>query len=715
MQKLSSPLIPDKTLEVHSLSLFDSPYISPDLSLLEFQRRVLDQALDQGTPILERLKFLAIFGSNMDEFFMLRVPGLHRRVLTDSPVVPFVDVDLSVELTAVRRLAGELYATALQCLHKEILPALETSGIRFLDYAKLSKHQRERVRDYFKKTVSPLLIPLPLSSGHPFPRVSNLYLNLAILLRDHKGRERLMRLQIPEALPRLFLVKQSSGKGSKNGKAPDRYSFIWLEQIIIAHLTDLFPDQKIMGVHPFRIVRDAAVHADELEAYDLSESIDESIQQLNVKRREFGPVMQVAITKDMPDSFRDLLSQILSVDPQDFYVKGNPLGLRSFWQLYSGVDRADLKYKGYEPAVPKVFKRASRARDIFSAIQGENILLHHPYDSFTPVVDFLRFAARDPKVVSIKQTLYRVGQDSPVIKALMDASVRGKEVTAVIELKATFDEESNMGWAHLLEQAGVNVVYGLPGFKTHCKIGMVMRQEVDGLRWYVHLSTGNYNTVTSRMYEDLGMFTCDEAMGQDANRVFDYLTGSPVEQEYQKFLFAPRNLRQRFAELIRREMEHSRAGFPARLIFKVNSLTDLEIIHLLYEASQADVQIDLFVRGMCCLRPGVKGLSENIRVTSIVGRYLEHSRIFYFFNRGHEEIYLGSSDLRERNLDRRVELLFPLESPEHIRYICEDVLDTYLRDNQLAYRMRADGTYERKQPGEGEGPVNVQERLMRMR
>ena len=715
MQKLSSPLTPDKTLEVRPLSLFDSPYFSPDLSLLEFQRRVLDQALDKNTPILERVKFLAIFGSNMDEFFMLRVPGLHRRVLANSPEAPFVDVDVSAELIAVRKLAGELYATALQCLHKEILPALETSGVRFLDYANLSKHQRERVRDYFKKTIFPLLIPLPLSSGHPFPRVSNLYLNLAILLRDHKGHERLMRVQIPETLPRLFLVKQSSGKGSKNGKSPDRYTYIWLEQIIIAYLADLFPDQKIMGVHPFRIIRDAAVHADELEAYDLSESIEESIQQLNVKRREFGPVMQVAITKDMPDSIRHYLAQILSVDPQDFYVKGIFLGLRSFWQLYSGINRADLKYKPYEPAVPKVIKRASRARDIFGAIQRENILLHHPYDSFSPVVDFLRFAARDSNVLSIEQTLYRVDQDSPVIKALMDASVRGKEVTAVIELKATFDEESNMSWAHLLEQAGVNVVYGLSSYKTHCKIGMVVRQEADGLRRYVHLSTGNYNTVTSQMYEDLGLFTCDEAMGQDASRVFDYLTNSAVDQEYQKFLVAPLNLRQRFAELIRREMEHSRAGFPARLIFKVNSLTDREMINLLYEASQVGVQVDLFVRGMCCLRPGVKGLSENIRVTSIVGRYLEHSRIFYFFNSGREEIYLSSSDLRERNLDRRVEVLFPLESPEHIRYICEDVLDTYLRDNQLAYRMRADGTYERKQPGEGEGPVNVQERLMRMR
>jgi polyphosphate kinase len=330
-------------------------------------------------------------------------------------------------------------------------------------------------------------------------------------------------------------------------------------------------------------------------------------------------------------------------------------------------------------------------------------------------VDFLSLAARDPKVITIQQTLYRVGQDSPVVKALMDASMHGKEVTAVIELKATFDEESNMGWAHVLEQSGVNVIHGLPGLKTHCKIGMVVRQEKEGLRRYVHLSTGNYNTVTSRIYEDIGMFTCDQALGQDAANLLKYLTGELAEQKYQKALVAPFNLRQSLGALIHREMEHSRSGLPARLIFKVNSLTDIDVIKLLYEASQAGVQIDLFVRGMCCLRPGVEGLSENIRVTSIVGRYLEHSRIFYFFNGGQEQIYLGSADLMERNMNRRVEFLFPLENPEHIRHVCEEILDVYLRDNQLAYALHADGSYEHKVPGKGERPVNVQNWLMHTR
>ena len=693
-----------------SLLTDPSLYIPRDLSLLEFQRRVLEQAQDERIPLLERVKFLGIFGSNMDEFFMLRVSSLRRRIAENNGSAQ----ELSTELAAVRTLSCDLYAAALQCFHQDILPKLEKAGIRLLDYSQLTKHQKERVYNYFKKTVSPLLIPLPLSYGHAFPHISNLYLNLAVVLQDKKGSIKLMRLQVPDTLPRLFPVKHSSGKSRKNGKTTDNYSFLWLEQIIIDHLDDVFPDAKVLGVHPFRIIRDAALQIDDLE-YDPLENVEESIQQLKLQRREFGAVMQVAIYKDMPDAIRNLLSELLKVDPQDFYIKGIPLGMRSLWQLYNSVDRDDLKYREYKPAVPKIFKNVSQPQHIFSAIQEGNILLHHPYDSFEPVVDFLSLAARDPKVLSIHQTLYRVGQDSPIVKALMEASMRGKEVTAVIELKATFDEESNMNWAHQLEQAGVNVVDGLPGVKTHSKMGLVLRQEKTGLRRYLHLSTGNYNTITSHIYEDIGMFTCDPVLGQDVANLFKYLMEQGGEQKYQKALVAPLNLRQRLEALIRREMEHSRAGFPARLIFKVNSLTDLEMVDLLYEASQAGVQIDLFVRGMCCLRPGVPGRSDNIRVTSIVGRYLEHSRIYYFFNGGQEQIYLGSADLMERNLNRRVELLFPLENPEHIRLICEEVLNVYLRDNQLAYALHADGKYERKVPGQGERPVNVQNWLMHAR
>jgi polyphosphate kinase len=677
---------------------------------LEFQRRVLDQAQDEKTPLLERVKFLAIFGSNMDEFFMLRVSNLQRRIAENGQ-----SQELIAELAEVRTFACDLYTAAVQCLHQEIFPKLEKSGIRMLNNSKLTRHQKDRVYNYFKKTILPLLIPLPLSYGHAFPHISNLYLNLAVVLQEKKGAIRLMRLQVPDTLPRLFPVKRSSGKSRKNGKTSYNYSFIWLEQIITDYLDEVFPDAKVLAVHPFRIIRDAALQMEELDLIDPLENVQESIEQLNLQRREFGAVMQVAIYKEMPDAIRNLLAELLQVNAQDFYVKGSPLGLRSLWELYNNVDRDDLKYREYKPALSKPLKNISRSGEFFAAIRAGNILLHHPYDSFSPVVDFLSFAARDPKVLSIQQTLYRVGRDSPIVKALMDAAMRGKEVTAVIELKATFDEESNMSWAYLLEQSGVNVVDGLPGLKTHCKIGMVVRQEKEGIRRYVHLSTGNYNPVTSRMYEDIGMFTYDPVLGQDVTTLLKYLTGENIEQRYQKVLAAPFNLRQRLEAMIRREMEHSQAGFPARLIFKVNSLTDLDIVNLLYDASQAGVQIDLFVRGMCCLRPGVQGMSENIRVTSIVGRYLEHSRIYYFFNSGQEQLYLGSADLMERNLKRRVELLFPLENPEHIRRICEDVLDVYLRDNQLAYALRADGKYERKVPGNGERPVNVQNWLMHAR
>jgi polyphosphate kinase len=591
---------------------------------------------------------------------------------------------------------------------------LEKSGIHLLTYTRLTKHQKQRVYKYFKKTVHPLLIPLPLGIGHAFPHISNLYLNLAVVLQDRKGNVRLMRLQVPDTLPRLFPVKRSSGRSNKNGNSSND-SFLWLEQIITANLEDVFPDDKVIGVHPFRIIRDAAMRVDDLETYDPLDNIEESIQQLSLQRREFGDVMQVAIYEDMPEEIRALLSEVLQVDPEDFYVKGNPLGLRSLWELYNEVEREDLKYRPYKPAVPKALKRISRSRDFFEAIRQGDILLHHPYDSFSPVVDFLSFAAWDPKVISIQQTLYRIGKDSPIVRALMEASMRGKKVTAVIELKATFDEESNLGWAHLLEQSGVNVVHGLADLKTHCKLAVVTRQEKDGPRRYLHLGTGNYNAFTARMYEDLGLFTCDAILGEDASNLFDYLTGETHDPVYQKLLVAPLKLRQHLKELVQREIEHCWAGQAARMIVKVNSLTDTDMINTLYRASQAGVQIDLVVRGICRLRPGVKGLSENIRVTSIVGRYLEHSRIYYFLNGGREQIYIGSADLMERNLDRRVEVLFPIESLDHIRYLRENVLDVYLRDDKLAYAMQSDGSYDHKAPADGERPLNAQNWFMQIR
>jgi polyphosphate kinase len=691
-------------------------YVYRDISLLEFQRRVLELARDKKTPLLERVKFLAILGSNMDEFFMLRMSGIHRRrALQDGSSSDSMEGGRN-ELAAVRSIARDLYSIALTTLHQEILPKLKKEGIHLLEYPRLTKHQKQRVYKYFKNTIFPLLIPLPLGYGHSFPHVSNLYLNLAVVLQDRKDKDkvRLMRLQVPESLPRLFPVKRSSGR-SKSGNSSSNDSFIWLEQIIIANLEDVFPDAKILGVHPFRIIRDAAIRVDDLETYDPLDSMDESIQQLSLQRREFGAVMQVAIYEDMPEEIRRLLSAVLQVDPQEFYVKGNPLGLRSLWELYNNLNRDDLKYRPYKPAVPKTLKRISRSRDFFEAIRLGDILLHHPYDSFTPVVDFLSLAARDPKVISIEQTLYRIGKDSPIVKALTDASMRGKKVTAVIELKATFDEESNLVWAHMLEQSGVNVVHGWPELKTHCKLAVVTRQEKEGIRRYMHLSSGNYNSLTARMYEDFGLFTCDPILGEDAENLISYLTGEVKSPVYKKMLVAPLNLRKRLGELIGREIVHCQAGRAARMIIKVNSLTDQGMIDLLYQASQAGVQIDLIVRGICRLRPGVRGISENIRVTSIVGRYLEHSRIFYFFNGGQEQVYMGSADLMERNLNRRVELLFPLEDPEQIRYMLEEVLYVYLRDSKLAYDMQPDGSYIHQMPAGGERPFNAQSWFMHIR
>jgi polyphosphate kinase len=433
--------------------------------------------------------------------------------------------------------------------------------------------------------------------------------------------------------------------------------------------------------------------------------------QQNIRKRRFGSVVQVAVYESMPQNIRELLVDNLEVKHNDVYVLDSPLGLSSLWQLYSSVERHDLKDVPYKPRIPKQLRYATTASDIFEAIRSENIFLHHPYDSFNPVVDFLNAAARDPQVLAIKQTLYRVGSNAPVVEALLEAAERGKQVAVLVELKARFDEESNIGWARALEEVGVHVVYGLVGLKTHCKVTMVVRQEGEGIRRYLHLATGNYNALTSRIYEDLGLFTCDDDMGADATDLFNYLTGYSTKQEYRKLLVAPVSLRKKLEEMIQREIEHAQQGRKARLIFKVNSLVDPDMIRLLYQASQAGVKVDLLVRGMCCLRPGIEGVSENIRVTSIVGRYLEHSRLFYFQNDGKEEIYLGSADLMQRNLNHRVEVVFPIESKTHIRHLRDLVLETYLKDNASARVLQPDGTYVRLKP-EGKDVVDVQEKFM---
>ncbi len=559
----------------------------------------------------------------------------------------------------------------------------------------------------FNEVVYPVLTPLALDPGHPFPHISNLSLNLAIVIRDPKGNEKFARLKVPGTLSRLIPIKRSSGSTRKDGTIPYHHYFVWLEQVIAANIGSLFPGMEIVSVHPFRIVRDADTEIQEIEADDLLLSMEQTIRQ-----RKFGSVAQVSVYEDIPRDVRDLLVDNLEIKPSDVFVQRKPLGLANLWQIYNSVERHDLKYRAYKPYTPAVFKRVESPDDIFEAIQQENILLHHPYDSFSPVVDFLNAAAHDPHVLAIKQTLYRVGSDLPVVAALLQARERGKQVAVLLELKARFDEESNIGWARKLEEAGVHVVYGVVGLKTHSKIAMVIRQEGESIRRYIHLATGNYNHFTSSTYEDVGIFTCDEAIGADATDLFNYLTGYSAQTQYRKLFVAPVNLRQKMEELIQREIEHAKKGNKAHLIFKANSVVDPQMIQMLYKASQAGVKVDLLVRGMCCLLPGIKGVSENIRVISVVGRYLEHSRIYSFHNNGKDEIYIGSADLMGRNLDNRVEVVFPVEKPEHVRHLRDNVLAAYFRDNTRSRIMKSDGTYTRLKPREKEEKFDIQEWLM---
>jgi polyphosphate kinase len=684
--------------------------VNRELSLLEFQRRVLEEALDEKNPLLERLKFLAIVGSNMDEFFMVRVSGILKQVEARFMGTSPDGMTPPDELAAIRKSALGLYADAHQCFIKKLKPKLDKAGIHLMDYAKLSKAQKNKVDDYFKEVVFPILTPLALDPGHPFPHISNLSLNLAIVIRDKKGNEKFARVKVPDTLPRLVPIKRSSGNVRKDGTIPFHHYFVWLDQLIMANLQALFPGMEVVSAHLFRIVRDADIEIQELEADDLLETMQQSI-----RRRKFGSVVQVAIYDTMPSELRNLLIENLEVNHNDLYVLQVPLDLSCLWQLYNNVERHDLKYPHYSPYVPKVFRDVELAGDFFEVLRQENVLLHHPYDSFNPVVDFLFAAARDPNVLAIKQTLYRVGQNAPVVEALLEASERGKQVAVLVELKARFDEESNIGWARMLEQAGVHVVYGLVGLKTHSKIALVIRKEGDGIRRYVHLATGNYNTVTAKIYEDMGLFTCDDAIGADATDLFNYLTGYSTKQDYKKLLVAPANLRQRLEALIRREIEHAKSKHDARLIFKVNSLIDPRMIQLLYEASQEGVKVDLLVRGMSSIRPGLKGVSDHIKVISIVGRYLEHSRIYYFLNGGKEEIYLGSADLMQRNLNHRVEVVFPVESPKHVHYLRDEVLQAYLKDNERARVMQADGSFKRFIPEKEDKALDIQDWLMRYR
>jgi polyphosphate kinase len=684
-------------------------YINRELSWLQFNHRVLEEALDTRHPLLERVKFLSIFSSNLDEFFMIRVSGLRRQLAANVIKTPPDGMTPAEQLAAIREQLLPMLARHSECWHTDLLPKLRRADIRILGYDDLKRKQRKLLRRHFENEIFPALTPLAFDPGHPFPHISNLSVNLAVVIHDPRYGERFARLKMPAVFPRLLRIPSEEKAESYEslGLVEDpSNNFVWLEELIAANLDLLFPGMDIQAAYPFRITRDADPEIEEDEAADLLAAIQES-----VRRRHFGSAVRLEVDNAMPKRVRDILISNLGLAPYQVYTKEAPIGMADLIEL-TRINRPDLKDPPFQPAVPPSL---TTDENIFSVIKRQDILLYHPYDSFTPVVDLLRTAAHDPNVLAIKQTLYRVGPNSPVVAALMQARENGKQVAVLVELKARFDEENNIVWARALEQAGVHVVYGLLGLKTHAKLLLIVRRERDGITRYVHTSTGNYNDVTARLYSDIGFFTSDPAVAADVSDMFNILTGYSYKQEYRKLLVAPGRMRQEIIARIDREIEKHNQNGGGYLAFKMNSLVDQECIKALYRASQAGVEVDLQVRGICCLRPGVPGVSENINVTSIVGRFLEHPRIYYFYNGGDEELVLGSADLMPRNLDRRVEQLFPIEDTDLRESLYEHILRVHLQDNIKARRLRADGSYERVHPQDGQPELDSQQWMIEHR
>ena len=684
-------------------------YLNRELSFLRFNDRVLEEALDESHPLLERLKFLSIFSSNLDEFFMIRVSGLRRQMEASAHKTPPGGFLPSEQIAIIRQRLQPKLEEQYDCWKNDLLPKLKEQGIKILHYNQLKRKQRKILRGYFKKEIYPALTPLAFDPGHPFPHISNLSMNLAVVVRDPKHGQRFARLKVPKIYSRLIAIPSEETADEFQELGLNYRSstiFVWLEEIVKANLDLLFPGLKVEAAYPFRVTRDADPEIEEDEASDLLSAIEES-----VRVRQFGSAIRLEIDASMPDQVRDILQTNLDVASYLVFVVDGPIGLSDVMELM-GINRQELKDKPFKPSIPPSL---STEESIFSVIRRKNVLLYHPYDSFDPVIRFIREAARDPEVLAIKMTLYRVGPDSPVVAALMDARENGKQVAVLVELKARFDEENNIVWAKALERAGVHVVYGLIGLKTHAKVSVVIRHEQDGIRRYIHMATGNYNAVTARLYSDIGYFTCDSAIGKDVSALFNGLTGYSRKDEYKKLLVAPGDMQKGIISRIEREIKAHQQSGDGYLAFKMNSLADNHCIKALYKASQAGVKIDIQARGICCLRPGVKGISDNISVTSVVGRFLEHPRIYYFRNGGDEEILLGSADLMPRNLYRRVETLFPVEDEIIKTSIRDEILNIHLRDNVKARRMLPDGSYKRVKPAENEDPLNSQEWMINNR
>ncbi len=682
-------------------SLDPSLYINRELSWLEFNERVLEEARDKRHPLLERVKFLSIVSSNLDEFFMIRVAGVQEQVRMNFAELSPDGMTPAQQLKAIHDRVLCMSNDMRSCFWDDLHPALKANGIHLLRMKELQDADREKLSSLFAREIFPVLTPLAFDPGHPFPYISNMSLNIAAVVATPKGEERFARVKVPDVIPRLVMIPNGND-------GPVR--FVWLEDLIAENLGLLFPGMTIIESYVFRVTRNADMEIQEDEAEDLIHSIEESLRM-----RRYGSAVRVTVQKEMPPRIKEILTENLDVLSDGFYELQPPLGLSHLMQLLT-LPRPDLKDPPYHPAslLPD-----EEGEDVFAAMRRHDLMLHAPYDSFNPVVQFIEAAANDPNVLAIKQTLYRIGKESPLIPLLIRAAEGGKQVAVLVELKARFDEENNIGWAKQLERAGIHVVYGLVGLKTHGKMALVVRKEPvndtsrrEGLRRYVHLSTGNYNTITAQVYTDLSYFTCREDIAEDVTEVFNYLTGYSYKEEYKKLAVAPVSLRQKLTSLIDREISHARASKPGHIILKMNALTDVQMIEKLYEASKAGVKIELIIRGICSLRPGVKGISETVRVISIVGRYLEHSRVFYFENAGRPELFLSSADLMSRNLYRRVELMFPIEDPAMIETIRKEVLDTELADTSRARELKPDGTYVRVVPINGEQPLDSQNIIM---
>jgi polyphosphate kinase len=683
--------------KTNSLALEKNLLFNRELSWIEFNRRVLEEALDPSRPLLERLKFLAIFSTNLDEFFMIRVSGLKQQMEAEMPIISLDGMSPAEQLLAIATKLIPLIELQMSCLKEKILPELANAGIRIIAYDQLNSNERTEVDTYYHENIFPVLTPLAVDPSHPFPYISNLSLNLAVFVvgpDDEEMPPRFARIKVPPVIPRLIPIATTTG-----------HKFVFLEQVISANINSLFPEMNIIACHPFRTTRNAEIEIEEDEADDLLKTVEQQLRQ-----RRFGSCVRLEVDTTMPSVMVTYLRREVDLEETDVFIVDGPLHVPDLLALYK-LDYPQLKDRGFTPAIPAAL---ANEENIFDVLRRQDILLHHPYDSFSPVVDFIQAAAVDPKVLAIKQTLYRTSGDSPIVSALIAASEAGKQVAVIVELKARFDEENNIIWARKMERSGVHVVYGLLGVKTHCKVALVVRQEEGNIRRYVHFSTGNYNPTTAKIYTDIGLLTSNAQIGADVSELFNFLTGYSRQRNYRKLMVAPIHLRERMVGLIEREIEHHRSGRPSRIIIKINSLTDTKIIRTLYEASQAGISISLIVRGVCCLRPAIVGLSDNICVISIVGRFLEHSRIFYFANGGQEEIYVGSADWMQRNLDRRIELIFPVEDEKLKQRLKNEILEISLMDNVGARRLLADGSYERLQPKSNEPTINSQMTFLQM-